>query len=356
MVQVTRGRCRFRSWMAKPVRLRESRVPILRVDTSVGGVVWRSRFYSTKEKPPAAELYVIPRRLPWYAMIWPWSLLPDSSVNEMRSLAYVIILAISALCSVETYAQIPTLPAGAKTHWIVGQPEEIVAWVVFDPATVKRRLPSALRFITVGELASAGIGWAAGYLSDHPGQGHWGISFIEIVRMKTFTIDGHSPDWPEHGAAALWFARVASSDPDIDLGPGQPFLALEFWMPDRAYVAAIREKGHYATYGTVGLNQDDEGRWRGTIDGDGLKVVAECTPTGPVAGGAGAAGMQAIFPPRSSEVTSMVRVAFAGHRVQECDEGSVWTLQGSHPAASGVVLEPAAFQYGYDLIGGAYAW
>lgn len=274
----------------------------------------------------------------------------------MRSLVYVIVFVVSAFCSVATCAQIPTLPAGAKTHWIVGQPEEIVAWVLFDPASVKYRLPLALRFVTVGELASVGVGWAAEYLVNYPGQGHWGISFLEIVRMKNFMIDGDSPDWPEHGAEALWFARVASSDPDIDLGPGQPLLALERWMPDRAYVAAIREKGHYATYGTVELNQDDNGRWRGTINVDGLKVVAECTPTGPVAGGAGSAGMQAIFPPRSSGVTSLVRVAFAGHRVQECDKGSVWKLQGSHPVAAGIVLEPAEFQYGYDLIGGAYAW
>ena len=275
----------------------------------------------------------------------------------MRSLVYVILLTASAFCySVEAYAQIPTLPAGAKTNWVIGQPEEIVAWVLFDPATVERRLPPALRFITVGELASAGIGWASEHVSDHSDQKEWGISFLEIVRMRTFTIDGIAPDWPKHGGAALWFARVAPSDPNIDLGPGQPFLALEFWLPDSTYVVTMREKGHYATYGTVELSQEDDQTWLGSIDTGGLTVIAECTPTGPVTGGAGSAGMQAVFPPQSSGVASVVRVAFAGHRIQECDDGSSWSLHGDHPLAAGIVLRPTEFQYGYDLTGGAYSW
>ena len=33
-------------------------------------------------------------------------------------------------------AQVPTLPDGADAHWAVEQPQEIVASVLFDPATV----------------------------------------------------------------------------------------------------------------------------------------------------------------------------------------------------------------------------
>lgn len=274
----------------------------------------------------------------------------------MNPFLFVLTLVSSALLAVETYAQVPSLPDGAKTHWIVGQPEEIVGWVLFDPATVERRLPTTLRFITIEELASLGIRWAVDYLSKYPGQETWGISFLEIVRMQTFTIDGHAPMWPQDGAIGLWFARVAPADPATDLGPGQPFLALEFWLPDSVYVSAIRKKGHYTTYGNVVLNQNDEGMWRGIIDVDGLKVVGECLPSGPIAGGAGSAGVQAIFPPQSSAVSSVVRVAFAGHRIQQCGGGSSWSLQGSHPLAASVVLDPSEFQFGYDLQGGAYEW
>lgn len=274
----------------------------------------------------------------------------------MRPFLFVLTLASSTLLAVETYAQVPPLPNGAQTHWIVDQPEEIVGWVLFDPATVERRLPATLRFITIAELASVGIGWAAEYLSEHPSQGKWGLSFLEIARMQTFTIDGQAPMWPHHGAVGLWFARVAPADPATDLGPGQPFLALGFWLPDSLYVAAIREKGHYATYGNVVLNQDDEGKWRGIIEVDGLKVVAECLPAGQVVGAAGSAGMQAIFPPESSAVSRVVRVAFAGHRIQQCGGGSSWSLEGSHPLAASVVLEPSEFQFSYDLEGGVYDW
>jgi hypothetical protein len=274
----------------------------------------------------------------------------------MIPILFTVILASSTLLAVKTHAQVPALPNGAQTHWIISQPKEIVGWVLFDPTTVESRLPTALRFITVEELASVGIGWAVDYLSNHPGQGKWGISFLEIARMRTFMIDGYTPDWPEHGAAALWFARVASSNPEVDLGPGQPFLALEFWMSDSLYVVAMREKGHYATYGNVKLYQDNEKRWRGIINVDGLNAVAECMPSGSVTGGVGSAGMQAIYPPRSDSLTSVVRVAFAGHRIQQCDGNSSWSLQGNHPLASGIVLGHSEFQFGYELQGGACEW
>ncbi len=268
----------------------------------------------------------------------------------------MVILASAVLLAAEAHAQVPSLPDGAQTHWIVGQPEEIVGWALFDPATVEHRLPTALRFITIKELASAGIGWAVEHLSEHPRHEKWGVSFVEIVRMQTFMIDGRAPTWPQHGALGLWFARVAPADPATDLGPGQPFLALEFWLPDSVYVAAMREKGHYATYGNVVLTQSEEGKWQGSIDVDGLNVVAECMPMGPITGGAGSAGMQAIFPPQSSALSGVVRIAFAGHRIQQCGEGSSWSLQGSHPLSASVLLKPSEFQFGYDLQGGVYAW
>lgn len=268
------------------------------------------------------------------------------------------LLAVALLCSGvlagDAPAQVPALPEGAQTHWVVGQPNEIVAYVTFDPTTVERRIPRALRLITVKELAATGVRWATDYLAEHTAHGHWGVSFLEIVRMGSFTIDGRAPNWPEHGAAALWCARVAPSDPTSDLGPGRPFLTLEFWMPDSSYVAYMRGKGHYATYGDVKLVRNAQGSWRGSVSVAGLSVVAECTPTGAVTGGAGSAGMQTFFPPLSSTIEKVVRVAFAGHREQECGSGSSWRLQGAHPLASGVVLRPSVFEFGFDLAGGAY--
>jgi len=251
-------------------------------------------------------------------------------------------------------AQILTLPDGARTHWVVDGAEEIVQYIVFDPATVESRLPGTLRFITIKELAAGGVGWAADYLSKHPSHGYWGISFLEIVRMQTFTIDGLAPHWPKHGAAALWCARVAPLDSTVELGSGRPLLVLDFWIPDSMYAGYMCKKEHYATYGDVRLYRDPQGKWHGSIGADGLSVVAECKPAGSVIGEAGSGGAQSLFPPSSSTVTNVVRVAFAGHREQECEEGSSWRFQGTHPLVHGLVVGSSIYEFGYNLIGGAY--
>jgi hypothetical protein len=269
-------------------------------------------------------------------------------MTRLGAICFVVLLLTMGVS-----AQIPALPQGAQTKWVVAGPEEIVIYMIFDPATVAERLPKILRFITIKELAEGGVPWAREHLSQNPAHADWGISFIEIVRMKTFTIDGHAPHWPEHGAAALWFARVAPADPAKELGPGKPFLALEFWLPDRDYVAYMRRKGHYANYGDVRLHKDKNGKWIGSIEVDGLSAACECTPADKIQG-FGSSGMQAIFPPADSGMTSFVRIAFAGHQERECGEDASWKFKGAHPLAKGMILGPTSFQFGYDLIGGAY--
>lgn len=255
----------------------------------------------------------------------------------------------------EPVKALPDLPDGAQAHWIVAEPEEIVVWLAFDPSTVRGRLRSHLRFITIGELASGNVQWAKAFLAEHPNKGHWGVSFLEFVRMGSFTIDGRSPTWPPHGAIALWFARVAPSDPLTQLGLGQPYLALDFWIPDRAYVRYMQEKGYYATYGLATLHRNDRRGWSAALAIEGLSISAECTPTGPETGGANSAGMQLIFPPASSSVTSFVQITFAGHREQKCAPPSSWRFRGGHPLASSVSLGSPTFQYGYRLQGAPYS-
>ncbi|HKK61435.1 MAG TPA: hypothetical protein VJ951_02675 [Bacteroidales bacterium] len=273
----------------------------------------------------------------------------------MRQIIFLLALISSTtVVTVESFSQVPSLPDGAQTHWIVDQPKEIVSWILFDPTTVENRLPSTLQFTTVGELASTGIGWAVDYLSENPDKKTWGISFLEIIKTGTFTIDGVAPEWPEKGAAALWFARVTPANPQDDPKPGGSYLALNFWIPDSLFAVTMREKGHYATFGNVTLYQNEDGWWKGVIDTDDLNVVGNCLPTEPIYGGSQSAGMQKIFPPNASGVSAVVRIAFAGHRIQYCKDSSTWTINGSHALSNGVILEPFEFQFGYDMKGGAY--
>jgi hypothetical protein len=271
----------------------------------------------------------------------------------MKRNCFSVQFAFALFLSVAALAQVPTLPGGAQTKWVVAGPEEIVNYLIFDPGTVKEKVPSFLRLLTIKELADGNVPWAIEHLEKFPAHAEWGISFIEIVRMKTFAIDGRSPAWPDDGAAALWFARVALSDQADDLGPGKPFLALEFWLPDKDYVAYMRGKGHYASYGDVRLRLDADGDWLGSIEADGLNLTAHCSP-GDETAGFGSAGMQVIFPPANSGLTDFVRIAFAGHRERSCGEGASWKFKGVHPLAKGMILGASSFQFGYELIGGAY--
>lgn len=272
----------------------------------------------------------------------------------MRSNLLVLTLASIPMLTGTVVSQVPPLPEGAKTHWVVGQPQEIVSYLVFDPTTVKERVPPALRLITLKELASGNVRWAIDHVTEHPSHGDWGISFLEIVRMHTCKIDGLAPQWPESGAMALWCARAAPSDSTRDLGPGRPYLVLDFWVPDSLFAASMCKKGHYATYGNAQLWSDSTGKWHGSVTSNGLSITAECMPVGPVSGGTGSSGMQALFPPHSSTVTDVVRVAFAGHREQQCEENSSWKFRGNHPLVRAVMLGPSIYQFGYDLVGGAY--
>jgi hypothetical protein len=271
----------------------------------------------------------------------------------MRSILLLSVFATFFLMTANVRAQVPALPDGSQSHWVVDEPEEVVVYLVFDPGTVKDRIPSFLRFITIEELATGNVQWAMEHLKEYPKHPNWGISFIEIVRMKKFDIDGRAPQWPDNGAAALWFARVAPSNPANDLGPGKPFLVLDFWIPDSAYVSYMHSKGHYASFGDVRLRLNSEGTWLGSIEANGLKAHCSCRANG-IVEGFGSRGMQVYFPPVQSGLKSIVRVAFAGHHECSCSEDSFWQFNGVHPLANGMTLGPSSFQFGYDLIGGAY--
>lgn len=265
----------------------------------------------------------------------------------------IIIFVLNLVFIVSLQSQVPALPEGGQTKWIVEGPEEVVSYLIFDPLTVKERIPPFLRFISIEELANDQVEWAKDHMLKYPTQASWGISFIEIVRMETFAIDGHSPNWPNNGAVALWFARVAPKNPKIDLGPGKPFLALDFWMPDSNYVSYMLDKGYYASYGDIQLYKNLDDRWTGSIKTNDLSLVLKCKTTHKVEG-FGSRGMHIIFPPAQTSIKNFTRIAFAGHQELLCEKGAIWKFQGTHPLVCGVILGETIFQYGYELVGGVY--
>jgi hypothetical protein len=77
--------------------------------------------------------------------------------NHMRSALLVLTLACVAMLAETVVGQIPPLPEGARTHWVVDQAQEIITYLAFDPATVIDRVPPSLRLITIRELATGGV-------------------------------------------------------------------------------------------------------------------------------------------------------------------------------------------------------
>ena len=51
----------------------------------------------------------------------------------MRLVSLLVTLVGSALVAGDAIAQVPSLPEGARTRWVVGQPYEIVAYVTSIP-------------------------------------------------------------------------------------------------------------------------------------------------------------------------------------------------------------------------------
>lgn len=263
------------------------------------------------------------------------------------------LLGLGGLRAGVVAGQIPALPEGAGTSWVVSDPEEVVSWRAFDPSIVADRLPPGVRFMSLGELSSAGMSWAEDYLEAHPTQREWGVSFLEILHAGEFELNGRSPHWPDEGAVGLWFARIAPVR-DTDLGLAVPFLELEFWVPDSDYVAYMRDLGHYATYGDVRLAATPSGERQGSVTVEGLALRVSCSPQGPTSGGSNSAGTQVLVPPQTSPVNGVVRIAFAGHQERACAGDTVWMIEGSHPLATTMAIAPSTLQFGYRLLGGLY--
>lgn len=266
--------------------------------------------------------------------------------------AALVFIVLTAVAAPSVRAQDPSLPAGALTEWIIREPEEIVGWLAVDVRDIAAELPAGTRYVTIGELARRRISWAVDHLKDHTSHADWGVSFFEVIRAGTFTVDGRTPNWPDDGAAALWAARIERDQADAWPIVEPTFVLLDFWIPDGPYVQLVRAKGHYAEYGHVTLDLRD-GRWHGTVEATDLSIEATCAPSPSSAVTEGSGGMQMFYPPAGSGITELLRVAFAGHRIQECTSDVTWTFRGTHPLARTVMIAPPSFEAGYTLRGGA---
>lgn len=263
-------------------------------------------------------------------------------------------LLAAALPPVPAHAQ--GLPAGGETTWEIRNIKEVVTFALFDPASKGIELPPGLAFIPAKAVPDA-----REHLERHPEHSDWAFSVVEIAWQEHFVIDGRSPRMPEHGAVGLWLAPVDASglEGKVDADKFTTLignadgcvLTLGVWVPDRDYVAYMREKGHHAEFALVTLTEAPADAWRGEITVGDSRIAASARPRGEARKDPGS-GTQVLFPP-GPLVSRAAILAGAGGTHRECD--GEWTREGTHPLAKAIFFGPTYMTtYDAPLRGSVY--
>jgi hypothetical protein len=253
-------------------------------------------------------------------------------LTAMKKYLSLLPCLLVALISVEASAQVPSLPEGAESEWVMEDLEALGLYVSSDRATVTERIPDSLRLLTVGEAASESA-VAKKQLEQNPNQRDWAAGILEFLRPKTFAIDGRALNLSEQEAVATWYVLTLPGDNNPQ---GSTRVMLEFWVPDSSYAAYMREKGYHATYGEVRLRRRPDSTWVGTIDTDRVQAEASCLPSneaqekGP--------GRERYYPPAQSEVKNTLEVAVPEYSSKSCAESRWLTLTGDHPLSKATMV------------------
>ncbi len=249
------------------------------------------------------------------------------------------------------------LPPGGTTSWEIQELEAIVSFLIFDPRDSAIALPKGLRFASAHDVPFPEL---QEHLKQHPDHSDWAFSFVEVVRPRSFILDGKSPKLPENGGLGVWFAPVDHSKLASELTKGtyetviapspDAVLVLGLWVPDREYVAYMRARGHHAEYGMVTLVQDSEGAYRGEIKAGELTIKASATPHGETRPEP-EPFTQVFFHPGKG-VDNVVVIRGANARERDCT--ATWSTQGDHPLSRGVFVGPTFLNIEGPITGSAY--
>ncbi len=261
-----------------------------------------------------------------------------------------------AACSTTRSDSLP--PEGAAS-WEIHGMEEYVTFVLFDPAASGIELPHSLRWMRADE---APMPFVKEYVASHPEVAGFAFSFIEITKQSQFVVDGRSPELPENGGIALWFAPVDASAfvaktsgsalATAIQGSEGSVVGLGIWMQDRQFVDYLRELGHHAEYGEVTLVDDGTGRARGLLRTDELTIDLSALPHGDSMT-EDVAATQILFSSQLGPSRALV-ISAANPTHRECQAD--WSLTGRHPLGRAVRVGPTfRTTYPAALTGRAYA-
>jgi hypothetical protein len=260
-------------------------------------------------------------------------------------------------------AQFGELPPGAVSSSRMGSADEIVLYIMFDPAVAQDLLPEGIRLRTLEEIArrpdSAVV---ADYLRSHPGRKGWARSYVEIIHPASLEYDGYTAQLGARGGMAIWYAYVARTDQSDTRPRGWQTLSLGTWLSDRKLVEHMRAKGYPAEYAQIEFWQDGAGAVRGKLKRRDLEVRGQCRLVGaaykPDFGEP--PFLQTIWTPRTLAATFEI-VTFYGHAQQACSAAD-WQIKGEdrlgrafrNRAEGGAEVNGTDYYAHYVLRGGLY--
>lgn len=258
-------------------------------------------------------------------------------------------------------AELGALPEGAVSHSRMGPADEIITYVVFDPAPFRSRLPAGTDFLTLQQMADRDADIAA-HLKAHPEHSGWAWSFFEIIGVRAMAYDGVKARLGPHGGMAVWYPSLRRTDRSDTRPKGHNELALGTWVSDPRLAAHMRARGYPADFGRVRFSSGAT-RLTARLDAPGLRIEAGCRLEGPSFvpdWGQAPFSYETIWTP-SDRASTFEVVSWGGHRSRNC-AASGWRVAGPHAFAAAMLARPhggggvsgteAAF--GYQLRGALY--
>ena len=250
------------------------------------------------------------------------------------------------------------LPHEGVESWALLEIDELVTFVLFDPAELDLALPHGMSFLPA---RVAPMPFVRQYVAENPEAADLALSFVEITRQSTFRVDGEEAELPADGGVALWFAPVDASglmasragDPlKVELEAAENcVVGLGIWTSDGPFVERLREHGHAAFQGSVTLRTDEHGSLRGSWHADDLVVEVEAAPLGEPAPDA-SGGSQVLL--STSEAPSRA-IVFRSPGATHQSADAYWSVTGDHLLAAARWFGPTfRTTYPVGLTGRAY--
>src|SRR6185295_287287 len=142
----------------------------------------------------------------------------------------LIFLAVGQ--TVRAGTELGPLPEGGIAHSSAGPSDELIGFLLFDPALIADRVPAGVRLRTLEEKAR---GWPrlAAYLEQHPERRQWAWSFYEIIGIRAARYDDLAAQFDAgRGGMAVWYPELERTDTSETRPLGVQNLALGSWVSD----------------------------------------------------------------------------------------------------------------------------